>query len=778
VMGDNVAGAFESARRSIDVSLQGVQNKLGEAFGPALTDLAGIVDENADSIVGVVVDMASGTTKAIGMTLNSFGELAGGFGNTVGAILKVGSGLQRLTGDTETADKWLAEAEEWYGLGEGIKEVGQQLVDSSGAMDRWSDTLGETAGSADEAKGSTDGLKDSIGALPEQTKVGIGVNLTDGQGNPLTPGELAGWFSGVGSPSLPGQVGPGYNPLNPAGVYGTNPATSGVGSTAASGTNWDAIAQGESSGNWQINSGNGYYGGLQFDQPTWDRYKPAGAPARADLATREQQIAAAEALLKDRGPVLGAQAWPNTYTLGAPKTVTASSVGSLSQSLAGSPIYTGPKTEDTGGGVLPGIAALQQAVTQQFPGATVSNDYRQPDGYNEHSSGEAVDLAVNPGGKLGVQTPEGQALGSQMNQWLLTNAAQLGLRYTIWQGKNWYPDGTTSPNGGQGVTGGHWDHVHARVSNEGASSLAPLTSSMPQSPGAAPSLPGGATSMPGLTDGFGPGYEPGIGTPGYNEYGEPGYYESDPRAISQADRRVEDTQRAIADADQAILDAKERRAELEEDLTTTAEQRAAADRDIAEAERQAQRARQDAEWAQEDANEARRGGFTQAKETQKQQRGRNGASQFGELGSIAGSFLSETLGMDGSWLPDLSSLMPLQMLDAGLNAFAGPLQQLIDGTLGIQQPGWVPGMPIPGDPNGPGGGTSGSAFGLPDVAVPPMPAGNQHGTTGGGAPGPTQHVSIDASQHIGGNVGWDPVEIERQRRSGLDRAIPRIPVGS
>ncbi|OCB44751.1 phage tail tape measure protein [Mycobacterium vulneris] len=74
---------------------------------------------------------------------------------------------------------------------------------------------------------------------------------------------------------------------------------------------WDAIASKESGGNWATNTGNGYYGGLQFDQPTWDRYGKQYAE-RADLATRDQQIAAADALVKDRG-ANAPQAWPNTW---------------------------------------------------------------------------------------------------------------------------------------------------------------------------------------------------------------------------------------------------------------------------------------------------------------------------------------------------------------------------------------------------------------------------------------------------------------------------------
>jgi hypothetical protein len=75
---------------------------------------------------------------------------------------------------------------------------------------------------------------------------------------------------------------------------------------AATGINWDAVAQCESSGNWGINAGNGFYGGLQFTQSTWSSYGGKQYAARADLATREQQIAVAEKVRQGQG--MGA--WP------------------------------------------------------------------------------------------------------------------------------------------------------------------------------------------------------------------------------------------------------------------------------------------------------------------------------------------------------------------------------------------------------------------------------------------------------------------------------------
>ena len=66
---------------------------------------------------------------------------------------------------------------------------------------------------------------------------------------------------------------------------------------------WDLVADCESSGDWSINTGNGYYGGLQFNQQTWEAHGGIEYAPRADLATREQQIAVAERLSYD--------GWPN-----------------------------------------------------------------------------------------------------------------------------------------------------------------------------------------------------------------------------------------------------------------------------------------------------------------------------------------------------------------------------------------------------------------------------------------------------------------------------------
>src|ERR1700739_1593330 len=55
----------------------------------------------------------------------------------------------------------------------------------------------------------------------------------------------------------------------------------------ADGMDWDAVAQCESGGNWRADTGNGFYGGLQFKQSTWDENGGMGNPA---FASRDQQI--------------------------------------------------------------------------------------------------------------------------------------------------------------------------------------------------------------------------------------------------------------------------------------------------------------------------------------------------------------------------------------------------------------------------------------------------------------------------------------------------------
>ncbi|MFE7154225.1 transglycosylase family protein [Streptomyces sp. NPDC057636] len=94
-----------------------------------------------------------------------------------------------------------------------------------------------------------------------------------------------------------------------AGVAGSAIAIPLLGATSASAAStatWDKLAECESGGSWSADPGNGYYGGLQFSQETWENYGGLDFAPRADQASRSQQIAVAEKVLADEGP----RAWP------------------------------------------------------------------------------------------------------------------------------------------------------------------------------------------------------------------------------------------------------------------------------------------------------------------------------------------------------------------------------------------------------------------------------------------------------------------------------------
>ena len=97
----------------------------------------------------------------------------------------------------------------------------------------------------------------------------------------------------------------------------TSSGSSAPAPSVSSGSVWDSLAQCESGGNWSINTGNGYYGGLQFSYGTWLAYGGGQYAQTANLATREQQIAIATKVRDARG---GYGDWPACASkLGLPR---------------------------------------------------------------------------------------------------------------------------------------------------------------------------------------------------------------------------------------------------------------------------------------------------------------------------------------------------------------------------------------------------------------------------------------------------------------------------
>ena len=93
---------------------------------------------------------------------------------------------------------------------------------------------------------------------------------------------------------------------SPSSLPATSSAPSYSGGSSSGGVNWDAIAACESGGNWGTSTGNGFSGGLQFSQGTWDANGGGQYSSTAAGASRSQQIAVAQRVLAGQG--IGA--WP------------------------------------------------------------------------------------------------------------------------------------------------------------------------------------------------------------------------------------------------------------------------------------------------------------------------------------------------------------------------------------------------------------------------------------------------------------------------------------
>jgi resuscitation-promoting factor RpfA len=139
--------------------------------------------------------------------------------------------------------------------------------------------------------------------------------------------------------------------------------------SAAAPNDWDAVAACESSGNWAINTGNGYYGGLQFSQSTWAAYGGTEYAPRADLATKAQQIAVAERTLDAQGP----GAWPSCGKALNPSAPEAGAAPVVA-AVAPAPVAAGGGTYTVQAGDTLGRIASAQGVAGGWQALFAAND--------------------------------------------------------------------------------------------------------------------------------------------------------------------------------------------------------------------------------------------------------------------------------------------------------------------------------------------------------------------------------------------------------------------
>ncbi|WP_157531753.1 MULTISPECIES: transglycosylase family protein [unclassified Kitasatospora] len=119
--------------------------------------------------------------------------------------------------------------------------------------------------------------------------------------------------------------------------------------SAATVSTWDKVAQCEATGDWSINTGNGFYGGLQFTSSTWAEFGGKQYAAQANQASKGQQIAVAEKVLASQGP----GAWPVcsvkaglTKGGSAPQVDTSASTGSSAKATTPKAAAPAPKAAE------------------------------------------------------------------------------------------------------------------------------------------------------------------------------------------------------------------------------------------------------------------------------------------------------------------------------------------------------------------------------------------------------------------------------------------------
>ncbi|MEV0266370.1 transglycosylase family protein [Streptomyces sp. NPDC050617] len=193
-----------------------------------------------------------------------------------------------------------------------------------------------------------------------------------------------------------------------AGVAGAAVAVPLMGATSASAASvstWDKVAQCESGGNWSINTGNGYYGGLQFNQSSWAAAGGTQYAPRADQATKGQQIATAEKLLAMQGPGAWSCAGAGNLTSGGPAAgVDTGSSSRGTQHADRSQRQAAPKQQAPKHYAPKQQAPKQQAPKQAAPKPVAPKSIQKGDGEYKVKSGDTLGkIAKEHGVKGGWQ---------------------------------------------------------------------------------------------------------------------------------------------------------------------------------------------------------------------------------------------------------------------------------------------------------------------------------------------------------------------------------------
>lgn len=287
----HIADAFKpfatGAIEAVDHGLQKVEDWFSEHHNEIVRKIGQWGDkfiENIPQIKKFVVD-----------ALHILGPFADGLKELALSALDIGAVFELITMHPDNANK-LLELEGKIRGGLNFEQMFDKAADKVNSI-----------------KIDTDSIRDGWDHIVDDAQ---GIHMPQGF-TPWWPGSTPSNPSGAptlhSAPPKPETVTPGAPPgPGPAGTPGGDspiaPFDHPSGYTGGHQANWDGVAKFEASGDWSINTGNGFYGGLQFKQSTWEAFGGLAFAARADLASKDEQETVADRVLAAQGP----GAWPKT----------------------------------------------------------------------------------------------------------------------------------------------------------------------------------------------------------------------------------------------------------------------------------------------------------------------------------------------------------------------------------------------------------------------------------------------------------------------------------
>lgn len=498
-MGESFEGGVTNAKAALD--------RLGEAllkplFEPtkdgvsqatkAIDDLTRSVVQNGPQITEVfgaiaiaIVDVTAFVARGVGDLIAGVGEIIAPLGDIQGAMLQFQAWQADIRGDDEVAADLREQADAAYGLGDRWKELGEKLENIN------PDPL--KARINDLTKSIADGQKVNLEYAKSQEALSAAVEA--GLGPVVYQAQIMEWIGKVRAMATGGP------PAGPAPVY------PGAGKTQTPGTGMPAdVVRGGSGGGSTSKEKAPPLFGPGGKIPTLDEWMAGGGAAGAAGAT-----------LPDAAADLS-----QTATTDLPKAASdlSDAAGALTQAaqsgIGGVGMFSGqlglnPANVPTTG-LQPQAMAALAAIQGQFPGiAPLTSGFRASDPFEWHPGGRGLDLGF-------PETPEGKAMGDQVNAWILANKELLGVYGTLWQ------------------VADHYNHIHVSIKDE-LSPLLAMGGGMPGMTGL-DVLMGAGGSMPPLPS------MPGLG--GATGYQVPGAWKApDPDKIREQNQKIADLEDSL-----------------------------------------------------------------------------------------------------------------------------------------------------------------------------------------------------------------------------------------